>query len=382
MQIKKIFVWGTGAWAKKLLSALPNDYQIEAFIETNPSKATFQGKNVLSADDCKNFYKQTDYVFVAVANSEDIKNFIWKNFHSFDKFQFMVSDDPIEFTSYYEKSFSFGKIERPAILPQYTICDVQGLSFVVNTKSHIFINALSNGKTYQEEDIYSFFAMSDKYYGNPKYIGGGGIFLDIGANIGTTSIYVKKKINPELIVHAFEPVKDNCKMLKASLLLNDISDEEYKLVQTALSNENGNALVMVSDNNIGNNVVVKGNNYNSGFMTESISTIKLDDYLEKNNIYGDMVKYIWMDVQGHEAFVLEGAQKLLANKIPLYTEIWPEGLKKNNSLELLIDILEKNYQQFICVHEGESASPISVNDLRNYCNKYENGFFDAFMIKD
>ncbi len=380
MEITKIFIWGTGSWAHNLLSALPNNYQVEAFIETNPSKAIFQGKRVLAAADYKYFGQQADYIIVAVANHETIKNFVWEKFHSFSKFRFMVLDEPVKLVSYKEEEFVLGKAEYVRPQPRYTVCDIQGISFVVNTKSAIMIKELSKNQTYQEEDIYKFFSLCDKYYERKKHTGG--ILLDIGANIGTTSIYIKKRVKPELIVHAFEPVNENCKMLKASLLLNDIPEDEYKLVQAALSNENGSAEIMVSENNIGNNVVVKGNNYEKGASTEGACMIRLDDYLQMNDIRGDEVKYIWMDVQAHEGFVLDGAPKLLANRIPLYMEIWPEGLKKNNSLDLLVAILVKNYQRFVCIHEGESEQPIPVKELKNYCNKYEKAWFDAFMIKD
>ena len=49
-----------------------------------------------------------------------------------------------------------------------------------------------------------FFELSNKYYGgqNKKY------FLDIGASIGTTSIYVKKKFGKDLCVIGFEQSKE------------------------------------------------------------------------------------------------------------------------------------------------------------------------------
>ena len=212
---------------------------------------------------------------------------------------------------------------------------------------------------------------------------GGGVLLDIGANIGTTSVYIKKCIQPDLQVYAFEPVAENCKMLRASLALNDISDNDYHVVQMALSDENGSAEIMVNSNSIGDNRIIRGDNRDAGALTEVVETIRLDDYLKKNNIDLQSISYIWMDVQAHEGFVLAGATDLLANtSIPLYMEIWPEGLKKNGSLDILMKIIENNYKRFICIHEGESNAPIDVHFIKNYCAKYEKEWFDVFMIKD
>ncbi len=57
----------------------------------------------------------------------------------------------------------------------------------------------------------------------------------------------------------------------------------------------------------------------------------------------DDVKYIWVDTQGHEGFVLDGAKKLLqSRKIPLFIEFWPDEMRRVGGLELLLDTLKGN----------------------------------------
>ena len=55
---------------------------------------------------------------------------------------------------------------------------------------------------------------------------------------------------------------------------------------------------------------------------------RLDDLLDEHGIARADVGLLWMDVQGHEQHVLEGAPKLLAGNVPLGVELWPYGLRR------------------------------------------------------
>jgi len=64
-----------------------------------------------------------------------------------------------------------------------------------------------------------FHDLAQKYY---QVDDSNGLFLDLGANIGTTGIYFLKKLTPNLKLLAFEPDAENFKMLHANLILNDL----------------------------------------------------------------------------------------------------------------------------------------------------------------
>ena len=50
-----------------------------------------------------------------------------------------------------------------------------------------------------------------------------------------------------------------------------------------------------------------------------VPTVSLDSWAEKNNI--DRIDFLWLDLQGYELPVLEGAKRLLPNISYIYTEV-------------------------------------------------------------
>jgi FkbM family methyltransferase len=63
------------------------------------------------------------------------------------------------------------------------------------------------------------------------------IVLDIGANVGMFSIYVKKKFGCRVI--AFEPVLSNFEQFKKNILLNGLSLSDIELHNTAITDAEG-----------------------------------------------------------------------------------------------------------------------------------------------
>ena len=126
-----------------------------------------------------------------------------------------------------------------------------------------------SGVNWASEDIANFIKISDQrhYKGAEPETG---IFLDIGGNIGTTSIYCKKKLKSDL-----------------------------KYIAFAHDNWGGSGMV-----------VGAGNQISESGGDEIVATITLDSYLSEHHISAKDIKYIWIDVKGHEPEVLEGAAQL------------------------------------------------------------------------
>lgn len=227
---------------------------------------------------------------------------------------------------------------------------------------NIPIDMYTTGKTYSKDDIDLFFKLSTKKFNLP--ISRGDLFLDIGANIGTTSIYVSKNINPHLDILAFEPDDLNYKLLITNSIIN--SCEGFKAEKFALSDKNGTADFLVCKDNRGSSKIVKNKNNQH---IQQIKTIQFDDYLKGSKIE-NRIKYIWMDVEGHEPYTLKGMKDFLtSHKLPLYMEFSPDYLS-DDDFKLLYDILSMIYSGFYKVTDDVySYSPkvevFKINKLKN-----------------
>ncbi len=219
-------------------------------------------------------------------------------------------------------------------------------------------------KTYSKDEIDLFFKLAIKKFNLP--ISQGDLFLDIGANIGTTSIYVSKNINPHLDILAFEPDNLNYKLLIVNSIIN--SCKGFKSEKFALSDKNSTADFLADKSNRGASRIVKNLDKNNQKI-QRIETIRFDDYLKKMKIE-NRIKYIWMDVEGHEPYALKGMKNFLAShKLPLYMEFSPKRLS-DNEFKLLYDILSTTYSGFYKIENyyisySLKAEVFKIDKLKN-----------------
>ena len=263
-------------------------------------------------------------------------------------------------------------------------CDVNGIKYIGSSLDLVMMRSMYNKKeNWSKKEIDAFFELSDKYYGTDTGEEGG-IFLDIGGNIGTTSIYVHKVKAPELKIIAFEPVKDNARIFKANCVLNDIDKEQVTLVEKALSNECSCKMVEKDIFNPGMSHIAEVGK-ESGANTETVESIALDDYLRLSGIEHKDIKYIWMDVEGFEGFVIDGARNLLADSsIPVCMEFVPKYLKRQESYDLLLQNLKAFYTHYIWLNEYLDTGMEelrSIHDLESFSQWLGNGQADIFLVK-
>lgn len=121
----------------------------------------------------------------------------------------------------------------------------------------------------------------------------GGVMLDIGANIGTHSIFYAQRG----LVHCFEP-----NPIAYKCLLHNLRNSSAFLYNAAVGSEEGSADLVVGDKN-----------YGAAFTTQgtSVPVITVDGLgLASCN-------YIKIDVEGDELAVLQGAEKTIEQFRPV-----------------------------------------------------------------
>ena len=177
-----------------------------------------------------------------------------------------------------------------------------------------------------------------KFLRNEKRIPekGKGVLLDIGANIGITSIGFLSKGEFQSAI-AIEPEPRNFRLLQKNTELNKLNDKIICLPYAA-SDISGSIALELSPNNSGDHRARKGDDVSKApeLHAESkrqvikVRTEKIDNLLKNisNNIQ-EKITMAWVDTQGHEGYVFCGAKGLLSRDIPIVSELWPYGILRS-----------------------------------------------------
>jgi FkbM family methyltransferase len=161
-----------------------------------------------------------------------------------------------------------------------------------------------------------------------------GWLLDVGANVGSVCIpLVRRGVVTRAL--AFEPEPKNYAHLVRNLALNGIATGTIRPLNAAVSSANGTASLELAFTNFGDHRIrVEAPASSHPECREedraviSVPAHRLDDVVAAEGVAGDEVRLIWIDAQGHEGQVLEGAPALLGEGVPVVTEFWPYGLMR------------------------------------------------------
>lgn len=141
-------------------------------------------------------------------------------------------------------------------------------------------------------------------------------FIDIGANTGLYSLFVKA-INPKCNIHAFEPSRNTFKELQENIALNKF---EIYANSTAVSNINGFSTFYdtLENHQYSASLSPKMLKENPDYVYEineySVEVITLDQYVTRMNI--SEISLIKIDVELHEPEVVEGMSVTLSKMRP------------------------------------------------------------------
>lgn len=135
------------------------------------------------------------------------------------------------------------------------------------------------------------------YFSNFREIIPGSIMIDIGANIGTFSLYIKRK-SKDLTVFCYEPDEENYKCLKENIRLNELRN--VFAFPFAVGNKNGKIKIYTKKNRkfgtTGSSTAIVTDDFNE------VRCVTLNEILDKNNISKcDLLK---MDCEGAEYDIL------------------------------------------------------------------------------
>lgn len=156
-----------------------------------------------------------------------------------------------------------------------------------------------------------------------KYYISGTDFLDIGANMGFSSLGINFKKTITGTVHAFEPQFRLCTILAHNLQ----TLQSTKIYNCAVSDHPSLISYVTNVDNIGATSIISAKESNSGLY---VPTIKLDDHI---NMFVNRISLIKIDVEGHELQVLKGALDIIQMYKPVLV------VESYGSSQLVLDII-------------------------------------------
>lgn len=203
----------------------------------------------------------------------------------------------------------------------------------------------------------------------------GGVFIDVGANIGSATVTAMRRFGAPAAL-SLEPHPANIRLLEMNLVANALRTN-VTTVQAAITDHEGEVLLAVAEGHSGDHRVRTAGGGVADELGESrratipVRATTLDGAMREHNISTDDVSLVWIDTQGHEAHVLAGAPDLLRSQLPVLIEFWPYGLREAGGLQRLIELLCAHYTHFVDLGARVLRAPQPTNEVGALVPRHE-----------
>jgi FkbM family methyltransferase len=203
-----------------------------------------------------------------------------------------------------------------------------------------------------------------------------GTFVDVGANIGTTSITALTRHRFARAV-AVEPAPENLRLLRANAALNGLEDR-LVVMGLALSDGEGEADLVLNEANSGDHRIgrleLEAHPVAADAPTERVRLTTLD------RLQIEHAGLLWIDAQGHEGHILAGASALLATGVPAVVELWPQALAAAGGLDRYLAAAAEHYTDVLDLDRADGEiRPITA--LPDVVEAYGEGFTDVLLVR-
>ena len=170
--------------------------------------------------------------------------------------------------------------------------------------------------------------------------------IDVGANIGITSVTIARKIGKDGKLYSFEPAPHYFRTLQQNLSSNRIQNVEA--FPLALSDSTGETEFYLKE-------LSSGIIFEKEAKKTRVSIVTIDSFLQQREV--ERIDFINMDCEGSELLVLRGAKETLRkNKVRIFCEIHRDFLRQLG--QSIGDVVE--YLQNLTFE----VQSVSLNDLK------------------
>jgi FkbM family methyltransferase len=190
----------------------------------------------------------------------------------------------------------------------------------------------------------------------------GGSYIDLGANIGLTTVPVASARG--VLSWAVEPHPDNLRLLELNLARNRLS-ARTTVVHAAISDEPGTLSLEVAEENLGDHRIHPAAPVGEPRYGEEERTVIdvpaqcLDDIVDVSLLSDPVV--IKMDIQGAEPLAFAGGPGVLDRAALVLTEYWPYGLKRLGAdLDQYHSLIATTFSHGALLGEGDLPGTVDL----------------------
>lgn len=187
---------------------------------------------------------------------------------------------------------------------------------------------------------------------------GGEVFVELGANIGTETVYALQAGFARAV--AFEPEPGNAELLARNLALNGVADRA-RVVRMAAGAARGTATLHLHPRNKGNHTIGR-RAARDGMEAITIDVVPAGEALRDLGIPADEVGLVWVDTEGFEPQAIAGLGELLARSVPIVLEYSPDRYAAADR-EALVRTLDAHYTAMLVLGRAP-AVPGPVSGIR------------------
>jgi FkbM family methyltransferase len=197
-----------------------------------------------------------------------------------------------------------------------------------------------------------------------------GVFLDVGANIGTAALTAVANHGFRAAI-AVEPDAHNVALMQSNIALNGLQ-ERVTTCGAALSSRPGDGWLVRSARNSGAHRL--GHSGKGDGAKVEVNTV--DHLLDDLGVEPADVGVLWIDVEGHEREVLEGASRLLTEAAP------PVVVELSQRTAPLAELVTPHYARVVDLRTGATAPAAEIDRLVGGAAQSGRRTTDALLIPD
>lgn len=173
--------------------------------------------------------------------------------------------------------------------------------------------------------------------------------LEIGGNLGYYTLIEADTLGPDGRILVCEPSPENVSVLRENVSRNGY-DDAVDVFQLGLSDETGTAQFHLSSRSNCHSFEADSRFRDTDESIE-VDVMTVDDFLSAQGITPETINVVRMDVEGHEAKIVDGMVDLLAAAGPmlLYIELHSELIDNRELDETLAKITDAGFElEFAC----------------------------------